>query len=143
MEKNLFEIQSVLNHFQSNVFHTIVFTVPDYNTIFMFLYNLLMSYPAVSRSFPVTRIATELASYPRQVVADIVTEVMTSERVLALSNRPLDHTEFFSVIAKYLKPKRKLIDLYHEWFINYVPLGIKRKLKIEKMKKADTKFEKL
>lgn len=113
--------------FQTNVFETIVFTVSDYNTIFMFLNNSLMSYPAVSREFPVTSLTTMLASYPRQVVFDILAEVMTKERVLKLRNIPLDPTEFVPVMMKYpnMKPT-ELRDRYYNWYRQCATLRIQK-----------------
>lgn len=89
-----------------------------------------MSYPAINRSFPVTSLATVLASYPRHVVASIVAEVMTTERVLTLRHKPLDPMEFIPVMVKYPKPNPELCEQYHGWYRENVPLGVKRNKKL-------------
>ncbi|CAH1738693.1 unnamed protein product [Aphis gossypii] len=115
----------------SNVFETIVFTVPDDCTIFLFLNDLLMSYPVVSRTFPVTPLATMLAGYSRQMIADIVAEVMTTERVLTLRQDPLDPVEFVPVILKYPKQNPQQFEQYYKWYNKYVPIGVSKMLEME------------
>lgn len=113
------------------VFENVVFTVPDYNSMFMFLNNLLMSYPAVDREFPVTVLATLLAGYPRHLVADIVADVMTNTRVLTLRNIHLNVKEFDSVMANYPVHKPdELCNQYHNWYKKYTSMGVKRTLQI-------------
>lgn len=126
-----------ITNFQMEVFENVVFTVPDYETTFMFLNSLLMSYPAVNREFPVTVLASLLSGYPRHIVANIVADVMTNARVLTLRNIHLNVKEFDSVMANYpiYKPG-ELCDLYHNWCRKYTSMGIKRTLQMaEKLKK--------
>ncbi|VVC37808.1 P-loop containing nucleoside triphosphate hydrolase [Cinara cedri] len=111
----------------SSVFDTVVFTVPDYNTMFMSLQESLMRYPAISRTFPVTALATILSSYSRQMVIDIVDEVMNNERVLTLRQKPLEPKEFIPYMIKYPK-NPELRDQFYNWYIRFVPLGIERTL---------------
>ncbi|XP_060849798.1 uncharacterized protein LOC132928881, partial [Rhopalosiphum padi] len=115
----------------SSIFETIVFTVPDTCTIFIFLNELLMSYPVVSRTFPVTPLATMLAGYSRQMIADIVAEVMTTERVLTLRQHPLDPTEFVPIILKYPKQNPQQFEEYYKWYNKYVPIGVRKVLEME------------
>lgn len=115
------------------MFKTVVFTVPDYNTIFMFINDLLMSYPAVSRTFPVTLLATMLVSYPRHIVGEIITKVLTQERLLVLRNKPLKPVEFVSVMITYSKmAPSELCDRYHDWYSKNTFLGRKKKTSMEK-----------
>lgn len=116
--------------FQTNAYQAIVFTVPDYNTVFTFVNSLLMSYPWVSRDFSVTPLAAMLVNCPRHVIADIVAEVMTAARMMTLRHRPLEYTEFIPAVLKIPK-QLALRDRYHNWYGEYVPLGVKKRLKIE------------
>lgn len=96
-----------------------------------------MSYSAVKRDFPVTLLATMLADFSRQVVADIVAELMTEERVQLLRYTPLDPREFVPVMMKYSKlPGTRLFDRYHNWYKQYVPMGINKRLKMLEKKAA-------
>lgn len=130
--------------FQAKAFETIVFTVPDYNTIFMLLNRLLMSYPAVNREFPVTVLATLLAGYPRYMVTDIVADIMTNERVLTLRNIPLNVKEFDSVMNNYPVHKAdELCNQYHNWYKKSTSLGAKKALQmIEQMDKYKSQGKK-
>lgn len=116
---------------QSKIFETIVFTVPDDNTIFLFLNDLLMSYPVVSRRFPVTPLANMLAGYSKQMIADIVAEVMTTERVLTIRQYPLDPLEFVPVILKYPKQNPQQFELYKKWYDKFVSIGVRKKLAMQ------------
>lgn len=99
-----------------------------------------MSYQAVERDFPVTSLTAMLADYPRQVVADIVAEVMTEDRVLLLRFTPLDPREFVPVMMKYPKiPGARLCDRYHNWYNQNVPMGIKKGLKMLEKKTVKKK----
>ncbi|XP_025193072.1 dynein regulatory complex protein 11-like, partial [Melanaphis sacchari] len=115
----------------SNIFETIVFTVPDDCTTFLFLNDLLMSYPVVSRTFPVTPLATMLAGYSRQMIADIVAKVMTTERVLTLRKHPLDPAEFVPVILEYPKQNPQQFEQYYKWYNKYVSIGVSKVLEME------------
>lgn len=115
------------------MFKTVVFTVSDYNTIFMFINDLLMNYSAVSRTFPVTLLATMLASYSRHIIGEIITKVLTQERLLMLRNKPLKPVEFVSVMATYSKmAPPELCDQYYDWYSKNTSLGRKKKTSIEK-----------
>jgi len=94
-----------------------------------------MSYSAVTREFPVTPLANMLAGCTRQMIADIVAEIMTTERVLVLNQIPLDPIEFIPVMLKYPKTSPvSLIDQYHNWYTRYTTMGVKRTLKLEQNK---------
>ncbi|XP_050433854.1 dynein regulatory complex protein 11-like [Adelges cooleyi] len=113
-----------------SAFNQILFTVADYGTTFMHLLGLLMSYPAVSRDFPVTALATLMMGYPLDTIADMVAQVLTTERVLTLKHSPLDAKEFLSVMLNNPKEVPPLADLYHNWYRSNVPLAIRRSLKL-------------
>ncbi|KAL4090726.1 hypothetical protein QTP88_025507 [Uroleucon formosanum] len=115
----------------SKIFETIVFTVPDDCTIFLFLNDLLMSYPVVNRRFPVTPLAIMLAGYSRQMISDIVAEVMTTERVLTIRQYPLNPLEFVPVMLKYPKQNPQQFELYKKWYDKYVPIGARKVLEME------------
>jgi len=87
-----------------------------------------MSYSAVSRKFPVTSLANMLAGYSRQMVADIIARVITTERMLVLKQKPLDPMEFVAAIINYPKMEAdELRNQYYNWYSKCVPLGIKKK----------------
>jgi len=90
-----------------------------------------MSYPVVSRTFPVTPLATMFAGYSMQMIADIVAEVMTTERVLTLRQHPLDPVEFVPVILKYPKQNPQQFEQYYKWYNKYVPIGVSKVLEME------------
>ncbi|XP_060876495.1 dynein regulatory complex protein 11-like isoform X1 [Metopolophium dirhodum] len=115
----------------SKIFETIVFTVPDDCTIFLFLNDLLMSYPVVSRRFPVTPLTKMLAGYSKQMIADIVAEVMTTERLLTIRQYPLNPVEFVPVMFKYPKQNPQQFELYKKWYDKYVSMGIRKVLEME------------
>lgn len=131
-----------MSNFQNSVFQAIVFTGPEYKSVFTFLNNLLMSYPAISRSFPVTPLATLLVDYPRQVIVDIVAEIMTAERVLSLRYNPLELTEFLPVMKQKPIQEAELRDRYHNWYTKSAPLGIRKKLKIMEEEQMKTQIRK-
>lgn len=89
-----------------------------------------MSYSVVREEIPIAELTTLMFGYPRQIIADIVAKVMTTERVLTLGNNPLDHNEFIPVIKDYPK-EPNLSDKYHNWYRKCVPMGIRKTLKTE------------
>lgn len=127
---------------QTKVFKTVVFTVPDYNTIFVFLNGLLMSYPAVDREFPVTPLATMLVGYSRHEVASIVSDVMTQDRVLQLRISPLSPLEFVPSMMKYPKNGPAVCQRYYGWYNKYTPMGILKGLKMIEQSEARKKVKK-
>lgn len=116
--------------------------MPDYNTIFLFLNELLMSYPAVDREFPVTPLATMLVGYSRHEVDSIVTEVMTQDRVLELRINPLSPLEFIPAIMKYPKKGPVMCDRYYNWYNKYMPMGILKGIKMIEQAEARKKKKK-
>jgi len=99
-----------------------------------------MSYPAVSREFPVTALTEVLVDYPRWVIAEIVSEVITTERMLTFRHNPLDPNEFVPVMIKYQTHKNsERGEQYHNWYKSYTPLGVNRTLKIGMKQEAKKK----
>jgi len=90
-----------------------------------------MSYPVVSRRFPVTPLAKMLAGYSKQMIADIVAEVMTTERVLTIRQYPLNPVEFVPVMLKYPKQNPRQFELYKKWYDKYVSIGNRKVLEME------------
>jgi len=89
-----------------------------------------MSYPVVSRRFPVTPLAKMLAGYSKQMIADIVAEVMTTERVLTIRQYPLDPVEFVPVMLKYPRQNPQQFELYKQWYDKFVSMGIRKRLEV-------------
>lgn len=122
-----------------------MFTVPDYNTVFALLHESLMQYRTVKRTFPVTPLANILADYPRQAIVDIVAAVMNNERVYTLRHKPLEPEEFIPVMCGYAKMSPKgptLIDKYYDWYRKFVPLGIKRIQKMDRLQEMKKNLKK-
>jgi len=72
-----------------------------------------------------------LAGYSKQMIADIVAEVMTTERVLTIRQYPLDPVEFVPAILKYPKQNPQQFGLYKKWYDKYVSMGMRKALEME------------
>lgn len=72
-----------------------------------------------------------LAGYSRQMISDIVAEVMTTERVLTIRQYPLNPLEFVPVMLKYPKQNPQQFELYKKWYDKYVPIGARKVLEME------------
>lgn len=108
-----------------------MFTAPDYNTIYMFIADLMKSFSTgVDEEIPISLMTSIMYGYPLQIIVEILTKTMTAERMEMLGDNPLDPKEFIPAMVGYIK-SRDLCEEYHGWYRKNVPIGVKKALAME------------
>ncbi|XP_046680067.1 IQ and AAA domain-containing protein 1-like isoform X1 [Homalodisca vitripennis] len=109
---------------------------PDQSISAAYWHSQLMKYHGVERDFLYSPLAWCAQGYPLPTITQVLQEVLTAERVIALRNRPLDPQELLDVLLKIPPISEEQTKKLLEWYESTYPLA---KTRAEKTK-ADAEF---
>ncbi|CAH1159710.1 unnamed protein product [Phaedon cochleariae] len=97
---------------------------PDYNSIYLYWQDLLMSYNGIDRNFNITALTKVTTNYPLPVLKTVLEEIMTTRRIIQLRYNPLTVQEIYErFISQGLEP---ITDKEYKKFLQWykkTPLG--------------------
>ncbi|KAF5304779.1 hypothetical protein FQA39_LY09556 [Lamprigera yunnana] len=111
---------------------------PDYNSVYMYWRELLMSYHQLDRNFNASELAYVTQNYPLPFIKSILEKVLTPTRTAELPFKPLDSLEIMDVLLEEPEPLNdENWAKYEKWFSKTLLNKKRRKLlKIEKNNRA-------